>query len=107
MLGELEHHQGLIDIKGSIFFLSQEPWIFTGTIQQNILFSKPYQKDKYDKILNVCCLEQDLKLFAHGDSEMIGEKGINLSGGQRARIALARALYSEAQIYLMGKYLIA
>ena len=105
MLGELEKISGQLDIKGSVFFLSQEPWIFTGTIQQNILFGKPYQKDKYDKIVNVCCLEQDLKLFAHGDSEMIGEKGINLSGGQRARIALARALYSEAQIYLMGKYL--
>ena len=102
MLGELEKISGEIDIKGSVFYLSQEPWIFTGSIRENILFGKPYVQDKYNTIVKVCCLEQDMKMFANGDLELIGEKGINLSGGQRARVALARALYSESQIYLMG-----
>lgn len=101
LLGELQKISGDLDLKGSVFYLSQEPWIFTDTIQQNILFGNEYDKDKYNTVIKVCCLEQDLKMFANGDLEMIGEKGINLSGGQRARVALARALYSDAQIYLM------
>jgi len=101
LLCELERISGDLDVKGSVFYVSQEPWIFNDTIKQNILFDNVYNEMKYKEIIKVCCLEDDLKAFSNGDNEMIGEKGINLSGGQRARISLARALYSDAQIYLM------
>jgi ATP-binding cassette subfamily C (CFTR/MRP) protein 4 len=78
----------------------QEPWIFTSSIRQNILFGKPYNEKKFQEIIQVCCLEQDLKLLPNQEDTLVGEKGINLSGGQRARIGIARALYSEAQVYL-------
>ena len=99
-LEELKIRSGILEVKGSVFYVPQEPWIFTATIRQNILFGKLYDKEKFSKIVRICCLEQDLKLFQDGELSIVGEKGINLSGKQRARINLARALYSDAQIYL-------
>ncbi len=89
-----------LQVKGSLFYVPQEPWIFTASIRQNILFGKPYEEEKFKRIIHTCCLEADLELFPDGEHTIVGEKGINLSGGQRARINLARALYSDAQIYL-------
>ncbi len=92
---------GSIDINGSVFYVSQEPWIFSATIKENILFGKEWAKDKFNAIVNACSLSEDLKVLANGKDTLIGEKGVNLSGGQRARISLARALYSDADIYLL------
>ena len=101
LLGELQKISGELTVKGSVFYVSQEPWIYTDTIRENILFGNEFDQDKYNTIVKVCCLEHDFKIFPNNDLEMIGEKGINLSGGQRARIALARACYSDSQIYFM------
>nr|APD26522.1 ATP-binding cassette transporter subfamily C member 4 X4 protein [Brachionus koreanus] len=100
LLDELQIVSGEIDIKGSVFYVPQEPWIFTASLRQNILFGKPYEKKKFNEIIKVCCLEEDLKSLSNGEHTLIGEKGINLSGGQRARVSVARALYSDAQIFL-------
>ena len=81
--------------------MSQSAWIETGTIEENILFGSPMDKVKYKNVIQVCALKKDLSLFSHGDQTLIGERGINLSGGQKQRIQLARALYKDADIYLL------
>jgi ATP-binding cassette subfamily C (CFTR/MRP) protein 4 len=102
LLGEIPNiKDGAIDMNGSVFYVSQEPWVFSATIKENILFGKEYNKAKFDKIVDVCSLIEDLKILPAGHDTFIGEKGANLSGGQRARISLARALYSDADIYLL------
>ena len=90
-----------IFVNDNIAYVSQIPWIQNKTIKDNILFFKEYNKKKYNKILEITCLEPDLKILEGGDLTEIGEKGVNLSGGQKARIALARALYSDKEIYLL------
>ncbi|CAF0837577.1 unnamed protein product [Brachionus calyciflorus] len=100
LVGELEKYTGRIQKNGKIFYLTQQPWVFTASIRQNITFGLPYKKEKFDEIVEVCSLKKDLELLTYGDQTLVGEKGINLSGGQRARICLARALYSEADIFL-------
>ena len=102
LLGEMPNvTEGTIDMAGSVFYVSQEPWIFSATIKENILFGKAYVKDKFDDIISACSLTEDLEMLPNGEDTFIGEKGVNLSGGQRARIGLARALYSDADIYLL------
>lgn len=101
ILGEMRSIKGNLKVEGSIFYVQQEPWIFSASLRQNIIFGKPYIKEKFNEIVKACCLEQDLKQLENGEKTVIGEKGINLSGGQRARVGLARALYSDAQIILL------
>jgi ATP-binding cassette subfamily C (CFTR/MRP) protein 4 len=100
ILGEMYLIEGNSKINGKIVYVSQIPWIFSGTIRENILFSKCFDKEKYERVLKSCCLITDLQSFSAGDLTIIGEKGINLSGGQKVRVSLARALYTEADIYL-------
>jgi len=100
-LGEMPKTTGSFRRKGTIAYAEQEPTIFAGTFQENILFGKPYEPEFYEKVVQACNLQNDLKLFANGDLSEIGEKGNNLSGGQRARLGLARAVYSNADIYLL------
>ena len=101
ILGEIPKFDGSITSQKSIAYVEQEPFIITGTVRSNILFQKKFDQDLYEKVVNACCLKKDFKSFANGDLTEIGEKGINLSGGQKARISLARALYSEAELYLL------
>jgi ATP-binding cassette, subfamily C (CFTR/MRP), member 4 len=100
LLGEIPFAQGNVQVKGSVFYVSQEPWIFSASVKQNILFGKDYDKKKFKRVLEVCCLDNDIQQLPNGINTLIGEKGTNLSGGQRARISLARAAYSEAQIII-------
>ena len=100
ILGEMSLISGESEVHGRLSYVSQTPWIFAGTIQENILFSKPFEKEKYEKVIKACCLTSDLKSFSSGDLTIIGEKGVNLSGGQKARVGLARAIYTDADIYL-------
>ena len=93
-----EHNN--IKLNGTISYVSQNPWILNDTVRNNILFFKEMNEDKYRKVIEICELAQDIKLFPGGDMTEIGEKGIGLSGGQKARLAIARALYSDADIYL-------
>ena len=90
-----------IIVNGKISYVGQEAWIQNNTVQNNILFYQPYDIEKYNKILELCELNQDLNSLAGGDLTEIGEKGVNLSGGQKARISLARAMYCDNDIFIM------
>jgi ABC-type bacteriocin/lantibiotic exporter with double-glycine peptidase domain len=81
--------------------VQQNPWIQNMSIKDNILFGKPFNQPKYEETLRICQLDLDLASLPAGDETEIGEKGINLSGGQKARVSLARAVYSEKPIVLM------
>ena len=96
----LSSPQTIIKINNSIAYTNQNPFIKFDTIKNNILFFNEYDEEKYNKILNLCELEKDIKSFNKGDYTIISEKGTTLSGGQKSRISLARALYSNKEIYL-------
>ncbi|KAJ9591421.1 hypothetical protein L9F63_002027, partial [Diploptera punctata] len=101
ILKELSLSSGSILIGGSISYASQEPWLFTGSVRQNILFEQPMERIRYKQVVRVCALERDFELLPHGDRTVVGDRGVTLSGGQRARINLARAVYRKADIYLL------
>uniref|UniRef100_A0A672I2C0 ATP-binding cassette, sub-family C (CFTR/MRP), member 3 n=1 Tax=Salarias fasciatus TaxID=181472 RepID=A0A672I2C0_SALFA len=101
LLGEMEKLEGEISIQGSVAYVPQQAWIQNATLRDNILFGKPYDEQKYCCVLDACALTPDLQVLPGGDMTEIGEKGINLSGGQRQRVSLARALYSDADVYLL------
>ncbi|KAJ8311732.1 hypothetical protein KUTeg_011087 [Tegillarca granosa] len=88
-------------IKGSLAYVPQEAWIQNLTLRDNILFGNRYVEKKYQRIIKACALEQDLTVLSAGDMTEIGEKGINISGGQKQRVSLARAVYCNADIYLL------
>uniref|UniRef100_A0A8C6MW78 ABC-type glutathione-S-conjugate transporter n=1 Tax=Mus spicilegus TaxID=10103 RepID=A0A8C6MW78_MUSSI len=101
MLGEMENVHGHITIKGSIAYVPQQAWIQNGTIKDNILFGSEYNEKKYQQVIEACALLPDLEMLPGGDMAEIGEKGINLSGGQKHRVSLARATYQDADIYIL------
>ncbi|XP_043726353.1 ABC transporter C family member 3-like [Telopea speciosissima] len=101
ILGEVPKVSGTIKLKGKKAYVAQSPWIQSGKIVDNILFGKEMDKERYEMILEACSLKKDLELCAFGDQTIIGERGINLSGGQKQRIQIARALYHDADIYLL------
>ena len=103
LLGEINLVGGkLLRNSDSVAYAPQSPWIFADTIRANILLGKPMDETRYTNVIQSCCLDIDLRDFGDtGDLMMIGDRGINLSGGQRARISLARALYFEADLYLL------
>ncbi|XP_043486989.1 probable multidrug resistance-associated protein lethal(2)03659 [Polistes fuscatus] len=84
-----------------ISYASQEPWLFDGTIKENILFGREYDGKRYMDVTRVCALNKDFQQLPQGDMSFVGEKGVMLSGGQKARINLARAVYKQADIYLL------
>lgn len=101
MLGELHRINGSATIRGSVAFVSQSPFILNDTLQNNILFGRPMIRSRYNMCLRVCQLEHDLKELPGGDQCEIGERGINLSGGTRARVSLARGVYADCDTYLL------
>ncbi|XP_021826993.1 ABC transporter C family member 10-like isoform X2 [Prunus avium] len=101
ILGEVPNVAGNIQALGKIAYVSQTAWIQTGTIQENILFGSAMASQRYRETLERCSLVKDLELLPYGDLTEIGERGVNLSGGQKQRIQLARALYQNADIYLL------
>lgn len=103
VLGELDVVHGRIikPTDGPIAYCAQSPWLQSMSIQENILFGNEYDAERYNLTLDACALRPDLDLLEHGDRSMIGERGIGLSGGQKARVALARAVYSQAQVLLL------
>ncbi len=92
--------KGNIKLSGKISFVSQSPWILNATVEENILFFSEKNEEKYKKVISICQLEPDLLTLPKGDRTEIGEKGLNLSGGQKARISIARAIYSDSDIYI-------
>ncbi|CAL9113676.1 unnamed protein product [Musa acuminata var. zebrina] len=101
ILGEIPKTSGEVSISGSAAYVPQSAWIQSGNIEENILFGSPMDKPRYKSVLHACCLKKDLELLLHGDQTIIGDRGINLSGGQKQRVQLARALYQDADIYLL------
>ncbi|KAJ2246889.1 Canalicular multispecific organic anion transporter 2, partial [Coemansia sp. RSA 455] len=101
MCSEVEMMQGTGKLVGRIAYLEQQPWIMNDTLHANILFGREYNEDYYWKVLSACALTDDLEMWPKGDLTVIGENGINISGGQRARLALARTVYSKADIYFL------
>ncbi|KAE9407796.1 hypothetical protein BT96DRAFT_986429 [Gymnopus androsaceus JB14] len=92
---------------GGVAYAAQESWVQNETIRDNILFHSPFDQDRYDKVIYQCGLERDLALFDAGDLTEVGEKGLTLSGGQKARLTLARAVYSKAKVLLLDDVLAA
>lgn len=90
-----------VHVCGKTAYVSQNAWIQAGTIQDNILFGSPMDNQRYQETLEKCCLVEDIQMLPFGDFTEIGERGVNLSGGQKQRIQLARALYQNADIYLL------
>ena len=88
-------------INGSIAYVCQTPFIQNNTLKNNILFFHEFNAEKYNKVLKISELLPDLEILKGGDMTEIGERGINLSGGQKARVSIARALYSDSDIYLL------
>ncbi|KAJ7353988.1 hypothetical protein OS493_030837 [Desmophyllum pertusum] len=86
---------------GRIAYVCQTPWVFSGTIRENILFGKEYEYKAYQRAIELCSLKEDLAALPSADMTHVGERGVSLSGGQRARVNLARAVYSDADIYLL------
>ncbi|ODQ79638.1 hypothetical protein BABINDRAFT_167477 [Babjeviella inositovora NRRL Y-12698] len=106
ILGELPLLSGSkIKIDGTLVYCAQSPWIMNGTVQDNITFGCRFDPDFYAKTVEACALGPDMKVFPDGDKTQVGEKGISLSGGQKARIAIARAVYARADIYLLDDVL--
>jgi ABC-type bacteriocin/lantibiotic exporter with double-glycine peptidase domain len=104
LLGELDNYEGSIYSSGNFFYVSQQPWIFTSSIRQNIIFGKEFDREKFDKIVEACSLKKDLQLMPLGENTLVGEKGINLSGGQRARICMF-VFINHSSYFLDTRYL--
>ncbi|KAF8803422.1 multidrug resistance-associated ABC transporter [Phlegmacium glaucopus] len=113
LLGEMHFIPSTVDSwynlprQGGVAYAAQESWVQNETIRDNILFGSPYDEERYQKVIYQCALTRDLELFEAGDSTEVGEKGLTLSGGQKARVTLARAIYSSAEIILLDDVLAA
>ncbi|KAF9522597.1 multidrug resistance-associated ABC transporter [Crepidotus variabilis] len=113
LLGEMHFLPSSVDSwfnlprEGGVAYAAQESWVQNETIRDNILFGSPYDEERYKKVVSQCALETDLKLFNAGDKTEVGEKGLTLSGGQKARVTLARAVYSSASVVLLDDILAA
>ncbi|KAJ2053524.1 hypothetical protein GGI08_004794, partial [Coemansia sp. S2] len=101
MCRELEMTKGTGTVVGRIGYMEQLPWIINDTMRANILFGREFDEEYYWKVIHACALTRDLESWPDSDLTMIGERGINISGGQRARLALARTVYSQADIYML------
>lgn len=100
-LGEMEKISGTVNTVGRMAYVPQQAWIQNATVRDNILFGKPYDRKRYNRVIDACALRTDIEILSAGDLTEIGEKGINLSGGQKQRISLARAVYNDADLYLL------
>ncbi|EJD37726.1 hypothetical protein AURDEDRAFT_187977 [Auricularia subglabra TFB-10046 SS5] len=101
IIGEMRRTAGRVEVNGRIAYTPQSPWIQNATLRDNILFGQPYDEDRYAEVLRACALEHDIAGFPRGDATEIGERGVNLSGGQKARVSLARATYKQSDIILL------
>lgn len=103
LAGELPPLSGKLKLKqgSTLAYCPQDPWIMDGTVRENILLGKTLDTDFYNSIVNACGLNVDFSQLRDGEDTIVGDRGVQLSGGQRARIALARALYRNADILLL------
>ncbi|EJU05282.1 hypothetical protein DACRYDRAFT_74445 [Dacryopinax primogenitus] len=101
VLGEMIKTEGTVVLRGSVAFAPQQPWIMGGTVRENITFGHRYEHAFYQETIEACGLREDLAILSEGDLTAVGERGVSLSGGQKARISLARAVYSRADIFIL------
>ncbi|XP_062453681.1 multidrug resistance-associated protein 1-like isoform X1 [Rhea pennata] len=101
ILGEMEKLEGTVQRRGSVAYVSQQAWIQNTILQENILFGSNLNRPYYEHVLESCALLPDLEQLPNGDQTEIGERGVNISGGQKQRVSLARAVYSNADLYLL------
>lgn len=101
MLGDIWKIHGEIVLHGSVAYVAQQPWVMNATIRDNIVFGHRWDPHFYERTVNACALAEDFKTLPNGDQTEVGERGISLSGGQKARVALARAVYARADVYLL------
>ena len=99
--GEVSDTTGTVSYIGRLVYVPQLAWVFSGTIRENILFGESYNESKYTRIIEACALTKDIQKFPGFDKTVVGERGETLSGGQRARVSLARAVYADADLYLL------
>jgi ATP-binding cassette subfamily C (CFTR/MRP) protein 4 len=101
ILGETRKTRGVLSVKGSVAYYDQTPTVVSGSVKDNILFGNPLTLDKYQEVVQACCLDADFATLAQGDDTVLGEQSAAISGGQKARICLARTLYRDCDIYLL------
>ncbi|KAF8271622.1 metal resistance protein YCF1 [Lactarius quietus] len=107
IIGDMRRNEGKVTVCGTVSYAPQNPWLMGASIRDNILFSHEYDETFYNLVLDACALRPDLELLPNGDLTEVGEKGITLSGGQRARVSLARAVYARADLVLLDDVLAA
>ena len=105
LLGDLWKVKGTVEVRGTVAYASQQTWILNATVKENIIFGYRYDSEFYEKTIKACALLDDFSQLPDGDETVVGERGISLSGGQKARVALARAVYARADIYLLDDVL--
>uniref|UniRef100_A0A672PYK4 ATP binding cassette subfamily C member 12 n=1 Tax=Sinocyclocheilus grahami TaxID=75366 RepID=A0A672PYK4_SINGR len=101
ILEQMHLLSGSVSANGTLAYVSQQAWIFHGTVRNNILMGEPFDQTRYARVIHACSLKPDLEILPYGDQTEIGERGINLSGGQKQRVSLARAVYSNRDIFLL------
>ena len=105
ILGDLWKTQGEIVVRGKVAYVAQSPWIMNASVKENIVFGHRWDPQFYNLTIEACALTEDFKTLPDGDGTQVGERGISLSGGQKARLTLARAVYARADIYLLDDVL--
>lgn len=101
LMKEMSITKGKVSKNGTFAYINQEAFLLNDSLKNNILFGKEYNQEKYEKILDICQLRPDIEMLPGGDETEIGENGINLSGGQKQRVSIARAVYSDRDIYII------
>lgn len=105
ILGDLWKLQGEVVVRGRIAYVAQQPWVMNASVRENIVFGHRWDPHFYEQTIDACALRHDFKNLPDGDQTEVGERGISLSGGQKARLTLARAVYARADIYLLDDVL--
>lgn len=107
MLGEMPRVAGSVGVVGRVGLVPQQAFILNATLRANVVMDRPWDEERYNRVLDACCLRPDLAMLPAGDATEIGERGLNLSGGQMARVSLARAVYDDADVLLLDDILAA
>lgn len=105
MLGDLYKLKGEVVLRGTSAYVAQSPWVMNASVRENIVFGYKWDPAFYERTIKACALTEDLERLVDGDQTEVGERGISLSGGQKARLTLARAVYARADIYLLDDVL--
>lgn len=105
LIGEAERLAGAARVRGRVAYCAESPWILNRTLRENITFIDPLRPDWYDTVVSACALDVDAAVLRDGHDTLIGDQGVTLSGGQKHRVALARALYADADVYILDDVL--